>query len=286
MGSPDEDQPIDMRIMMALTKYSERFELAVRNGHEIVAAAVAQGIVQGFRRFFPGPFSNVCAEELGIARGPSFLRSPSGPITPQDTAYLSIVSPTMSEFRSALTSGNIEGAIRALGPTGIIRKEDSPRDDLAKLALELAKSNGARRLPFLPRAAKLALWIGNIDTAEKYAMETLRLDPPNSSFHDGEAIHDGNMVLGLITLRRGDVDSARAYLRQSLHANESLVMRTTGVNLSLASELLRHGEREVVISYLESVGRFWVSGRRVIDMWITKIRSGEDPEFDVAHFCL
>ena len=84
----------------------------------------------------------------------------------------------------------------------------------------------------------------------------------------------------------GDVDSARAYLRQSLHANESLVMRTTGVNLSLASELLRHGEREVVISYLESVGRFWVSGRRVIDMWITKIRSGEDPEFDVAHFCL
>jgi len=53
-----------------------------------------------------------------------------------------------------------------------------------------------------------------------------------------------------------------------------------GPNLTLANELLKHGERRVVVEYLETCSFFWTLGRDVIaSKWIAEIRSGGMPDF-------
>ena len=109
------------------------------------------------------------------------------------------------ESISSDPSGN-NGAVRtaqALGPTGILAEEDSPQKEVEGLERELAKTGGTRRLEFLPRLAKLTFWAGDADKAERYAKEAVSLLPG-----DGEATHDGNMILGLVALRRGDTERA------------------------------------------------------------------------------
>ena len=57
-------------------------------------------------------------------------------------------------------------------------------------------------------------------------------------------------------------------------------MRMTGPNLSLASELLKRNETDVVIRYLEECKRFWFVARAQLDKWIELLRKGERLEFD------
>jgi hypothetical protein len=286
MNTFGEHRPPDSTTVTALSKYSERFEVAVRNGHEVVVAATVQAIVQGLRRFFPEILSKVCAEsEVEIVSAPNYLWSPSAPVSPPNAEYLKVVSSAINEFRSALQSGEIEKGIKALYPTGIIRKKDSPREAIACLDLELARSKGVRRLQFLPEAAKWALWSGQDENAEKHATEALRLGR-SSSIVAGAEMHDVNMVLGLLALNRGDIETAKMHLRDSVPVEASLEMRMTGVNLSLASALHKNGEREQVVDYLEKIGRLWVSGRKSIEIWVHRIRHGEIPEFDLIHFCV
>ena len=63
-------------------------------------------------------------------------------------------------------------------------------------------------------------------------------------------------------------------------------MRMTGPNLSLASELLKRNEREAVISYLQELRRFWVSGRNTLDGWIDHIGKGQNLKFDPFYLSL
>jgi hypothetical protein len=117
-------------------------------------------------------------------------------------------------------------------------------------------------------------------------MEAVRLEPPGDPSSEGEGTHDGNMVLGLVALVRGDTEKAKACLRESARTNGGGYMSMTGPNLSLAGELLKRNEREVVIEYLRECHRFWVDGRKTLDIWIEKIRSGDDLQFDPLHFGL
>jgi hypothetical protein len=104
-----------------------------------------------------------------------------------------------------------------------------------------------------------------------------------SEDEDPQGAHDGNMVLGLIALREGDTEQAKQHLLASARTNVSGAMRVTGPNLSLASELLKRNERDVVVSYLQECKRFWVVGRKGLDTWIEKLRNGESLEFDPVH---
>ncbi|MFL6304099.1 MAG: hypothetical protein ACJ72H_11200 [Candidatus Sulfotelmatobacter sp.] len=141
------------------------------------------------------------------------------------------------------------------------------------------------RLLFLPKMAKLALWMGDIHVAEQYASESLlwATQGSGSDRDDEDAIHDGNMVLGLIALRRGDKERARQHLLASAQTEGSLEMRMGGPNLTLADALFKAGDRETVIEYLEGCGMFWRRGRSKLKEWIERIRRGEDPEFDTTH---
>lgn len=285
MDNPNEGRPLDKSLERTLVVYADQFELAVQNGRDVVAAGVANAFIQILGRFFPAALSAFCSGELRNIR-PSILRSPSGPVSPPDLAYLGIVRPAIRGFKEAISSGNIGSAITALGGAGIFAEEGGPQEELRGLETSLARTGGPMRLEYLPRAAKLAFWAGDTDKAERYAAEAIKLEPAGDTFSDGEATHDGKMILGLIALLRDDTERAKTCLLESARTSGLGYMSMTGPNLSLASELLKRDEREVVIGYLHECRRFWIGGRDVLDTWIVKIRGGEYLEFDPLRLSL
>ena len=132
----------------------------------------------------------------------------------------------------------------------MLTKVNSPQKELLDLEIKLVRTGGTMRLELLPQVAKVAFWIGDINKAEQYAMEILRLEPVGNPVGHGEATHDGSMVLGLVALLHGDTERAKLHLLESVRTYGSVYMRMIGPNLSLASELLKRNEREVVIDYL------------------------------------
>lgn len=287
MNASNEGRPLDQTVATRLSAYADQFEFAVQGGHDFVAAAVANGIVQILARFFPTVLAKIVSEPLNHpSLGPRSLKNLSALSSEPDREYLGVVRSAVNEFKEALASGDVGRAFKALVPTGILAEMDGTQKELLELETRLYRTAGTRRLEFLPRLAKLALWAGDISKAEGYAKEAVSLEPPEDSVSDGEATHDGNMVLGLIALDRGDTEQAKRHLIESSRTTGLGYMRMTGPNLSLASELLKRNEQQAVIQYLGECRRFWIDGQKNLDGWIEKIRSGSDPQFDPLHFSL
>jgi hypothetical protein len=280
-----DTEPLDQRIIVTLIKWAEQFEKAVWTGENFVAAVAAARLAGDLRRFLPRAFSGLSLPKtesrqfnVGVPQGTLSGRNP-------DPAYSKIVRDSTRRFKEAISNGDSAGAVEALLPTGIITAPN-PEEELHKLESEADRASGTTRLLFIPRMAKLALWIGDIGKAERYASETLHLTAQSSGIpvDSDEAIHDGNMVLGLVALRRRDKERAKQHLLASVRTAGSLEMKMGGPNLTLADELLKIGEREAVIEYLEGCRIFWRRERGELGKWIEKIRKGEDPEFDISHF--
>src|SRR5262249_41988818 len=86
-----------------------------------------------------------------------------------------------------------------------------------------AEDAGARHPPgrgLAPaNAAKTTVYFGSLDEAERLAREVIEgAGPSERDRQDGNAIHDGHEVLGLVALRRGDLDRAK---RELLLAGET-----------------------------------------------------------------
>lgn len=240
--------------------------------------------VHELKRFAPNAFSRFSLPAPKSHRSRPSVPSPGGPRRIPDPAYAKTVHDSTRRFKESISNGDSTSALEALIPTGIITGP-SPRDDLDKMASEAARTSGVMRLLFLPKMAKLALWMGDFDRAEQYASESLRWATQRSGTDrdDEDAIHDGNMVLGLIALQRGHKERAKEHLVASAHTQGSLEMRMGGPNLTLADALFKAGEREAVIEYLDGCGMFWRRGRSELQKWIERIRRGEDPQFDITH---
>ena len=130
--------------------------------------------------------------------------------------------------------------------------------------------------------ARFAIEANEIDKAEAYASELLTMasSNPNASGY-GEAIHHGNLVLGRVALRRGDIDSAKEYLIKAGQTPGGGTLGSFGPNMSLAKELLETGEKDTVVNYLELCKKFWDLGRKrqTLTRWIEEIRAGATPQF-------
>jgi hypothetical protein len=277
-------QPLDQSVTVALLKCAEEFESAVLDGQVFFVAVAAQALVQNLRRFLPKELSHFSS--LAADSDSSFALSLPTALYPNpDPEFSETVRASVRRFKESISQGNRPAALEALLSTGIITAP-SPQGELERLEMEAARASGTRRLLLLPKMAKLALWMGDADKAERYASEILRLTmrPRSGRLDCEEAIHDGNMVLGLLALRRGDKEGAKEHLLASVHTDGSLEMAMIGPNLTLANELLRAGEREVVLEYLEMCRTFWSGGRKVLERWISQIRRGEDPAFDLLYF--
>lgn len=96
----------------------------------------------------------------------------------------------------------------------------------------------------------------------------------------GNAIHDANRYLGLVSLREGKVDEAAAFLVRSGKSKGSPTLNNFGPDLDLANELLKLGRTDPVKEYLAGIKTFWKGSADQVDEWLSAIDRGEKPELD------
>ncbi|MBU2528365.1 RNA polymerase subunit sigma-24 [bacterium] len=156
------------------------------------------------------------------------------------------------------------------------------RKKIAKQALdEYEKAmkltdNNFKRSFVLTEVAKVAFESGEYDKAELFALELL------SNKHNwdlGEAVHHGNLILGRIELKRGEVEKAKEYLINAGKTKGSASLNSFGPNMALAKELLDKGEQEVVLEYFKLCSKFWYDRRGKLKEWSKEIKSGKLPDF-------
>ncbi len=96
----------------------------------------------------------------------------------------------------------------------------------------------------------------------------------------GNAIHDANRILGLISVRNGEIDEAAAYLVKAGKSTGSPQLDSFGPELDLANELLKLGRTEEVLIYLKGIGSFWNMNDGRINKWVKEIENGGKPEIN------
>ena len=150
----------------------------------------------------------------------------------------------------------------------------------------LAESSGKyERFTILAATAKAAYGTGNYVTAKKYADELLGTAQfyPND-WNYGNAVHDGNMVLGLIAVKNGDPKSGAEFLLKAGNTPGSPQIDTFGPNMTLANILIEKGETEAVLEYFELCKKFWKMEGGRLDSWAASIRGGGKPHFGANLF--
>lgn len=139
------------------------------------------------------------------------------------------------------------------------------------------------RISKLSNLAKAAFEAREVEVARNYATELLNAavseDLPEFFRNDGDAVHQGNRILGTIALQSGDINQARQRLVASACVSGSAVLSSFGPNMSLAKELLERGERDVVLEFFGLCAKFWEHGSSNLAEWSRQVRAGEIPAF-------
>jgi len=136
------------------------------------------------------------------------------------------------------------------------------------------------RLNDLPDAAQAAFEAGDYERAAAYSKDALSLaEQPEYADNNADAIHYGNIVLGRIALRQGNVPAASAYLLKAAKISGNPHLDTFGPNMILAKELLETGERKSVLEYFDLCGKFWAHDDKKLDQWRAAVTAGTDPNF-------
>jgi hypothetical protein len=149
--------------------------------------------------------------------------------------------------------------------------------------LAKAKSESERYL-FLSEAAKLAFAFGKTEDARSYASEVLALDQKflAEPWRNGDAAFCGNLVLGRIALQEGRFEEAKQYLLESGKSIGSPALSSFGPNMTLARELLKNGEQDAVLQFLELCKTFWGVGSEKLRQWTQDVKSGNMPDFGAS----
>lgn len=135
------------------------------------------------------------------------------------------------------------------------------------------------RASLLSDLAETAFGAGKLEKAENYALELLeKAGTKEGPWSYGNAIHYGNIILGRIANRRGDVEQAGDRLLKAGATIGSPNLNSFGPDFTLASELLEKGEKETVIEYLKLCKNFWKED--ILDRWIEMIEADIEPDFE------
>jgi len=141
-------------------------------------------------------------------------------------------------------------------------------------AMALMDSEDAKA--WLSQAVKTAFAAEEFEKAETMAKE-LATTPRDR--RDGDAIHHGNLILGRLALRRGELDKAKQHLLAAGRTPGSAVLSSFGPNMTLALELIEKGERQVVLEYFELCARFWKNDDGRLKAWAATVKGGGTPDF-------
>jgi hypothetical protein len=146
-------------------------------------------------------------------------------------------------------------------------------------------SDPLKRFYSLDDLIKAAYEAIDLSTAENLAKEYLDLASTyRCNWNYGNAIHDANRYLGLISLKKSDRAAAVDYLLKSGKSSGSPQLNSFGPDLDLADALLREGHVEPVKTYLSDVKAFWKMENGQVDEWLAGIDKGERPSLTRFNF--
>ncbi len=188
-----------------------------------------------------------------------------------------VLNPSDAQASSLLAQSYMHERLRVESP--------EEKAALAKKALSireraLEKAEGEERFYELGDMATEALEAGDAAKAEQYASELLQSAQQfKNNWNYGNAVHKGNIVLGRVALRRGDIAGAKQRLLAAGETPGSPQLDSFGPNMTLAKKLLEKGEREVVLAYLQSCAKFWKMGGDKLQGWIATVKAGGVPDF-------
>ena len=160
------------------------------------------------------------------------------------------------------------------------RPPASPKEQLAALEKKTTGLSGPDLFYQLPDLAKRAFNAGEIEKAEAYSNQLLQLAaqyPKNPN--RGHAVFYGNLILGRIAARRGDLAQAGQYLMAAGATTGSPSLDSFGPNMSLANDLLDKGQSGVVLRYFALCKNFWSMDNGKLDEWSAVVRGGGVPDF-------
>lgn len=143
-----------------------------------------------------------------------------------------------------------------------------------------AASSDQEKFYALDDAAKKSFNVGKIQDAENYANQLLKMAPGfQGNWNYGNAIQDGNLVLGRVAVREGRIENAKAYLLEAGKSPGSPSMDSFGPNMSLAKDLLEKSQRDTVLQYFDLCRKFWKMDYGKLDQWNNEVKAGKVPDF-------
>jgi tetratricopeptide (TPR) repeat protein len=104
-----------------------------------------------------------------------------------------------------------------------------------------------------------------------------RLDPAKRDWNYGNVVHDVNAMLCLAALHDGDKKLAGEYLLRAGRSPGSPQLNSFGPDFSYAVNMLKAGETNAVLQYLDLVGNFWGNTNR------PKRYAGDNFDFEKAN---
>ena len=149
---------------------------------------------------------------------------------------------------------------------------------LRQAAYKLAPTRPERFHALLGEPAD-AFRTGDLIVSKRLARQLLdtAADFPTDPAH-AQAVHHADTVLGLVALHSGNADAAAADLAAAGAVDASAGLAADGPDLTLARDLLAHGDRSAVHDYLVACQRLWPGGRERLKAWLTQLDAGGSPE--------
>lgn len=196
----------------------------------------------------------------------------------ETACMLSLMTSCCSESRK---KQNQQGPEEVLALLREVRLKSTPAERLKAIEHVMDKSDFLiRYYHLLNPAARYALESGKLDTAEKYAGQLLESARKVKSkmngwdWNQGNAIHNGHIVLGLVALKRGEMVLAKHHLMESTKTSGSPQLGEYGTDFELARELLKKKKQQTVVEYLKACRSIWKSRTDSLEIATEYAREG------------
>ena len=148
-----------------------------------------------------------------------------------------------------------------------------------EIAYKLSTDSQLEYLLLLQSLAKVSLAAGKPQKAKEYAEKMLSQN--SSGFNYGNNIHYGNIILGRIALASNDIEQAKKRLIEAGKTLGSSRLKSFDPSMALANELLKKGEKDVVLEYFELCSKFWKRSMNLqkLHKWSAEVKEGKIPDF-------
>lgn len=102
---------------------------------------------------------------------------------------------------------------------------------------------------------------------------------------NAEIDNDWNYGKAVQDMKVNVIEEVKKYLREAGKSPGSLQMDSFGPNMILVQELLKIGQKEIVMEFFGSYAKFWKMDHGKLKQWEAQVEKGEIPDFVTNIFC-